>query len=131
VIALGKYPVCGVDSVTVDGVLLSETDYICDQVSGLLYRVRNGRRSAWQAGHVYVEYEAGFSPIPATVSRACIDLVRLLRSKSSRDPLLRSLEIPEVITESYWVGDLRGGEGLPADIRTMLERFRVRRLVAA
>jgi hypothetical protein len=129
-ISLARYPVTDIESVVVDGVELTPAEYMCDMEAGLLYRMLNGRRVAWNADHVTVIYDTGFCTIPKAVERATIDLVSLLRSKSSRDPLVRSIDIPDVVQESYWVGGTPG-DGLPSDIRIALARYRVRRLAAA
>jgi hypothetical protein len=129
-IVLARYPVVDITTVTEDDVeLVEDTDYEFDPQSGMLYRLWEDQRASWCSNKLVIEYSTGFSTIPTVLGRACMDLVKLQRSKSNRDPMLKSLTIPEVVTESYWVGGVPGeknSSGLPSDIAMMIERYVVK-----
>lgn len=129
-IILGRYPVVSITSVTEDGtVLVNLTDYEVDKDTGLLYRVSDDLLVFWCAYKVTVVYVTGFATIPDDVKRACMETVRYFRSQSSRDPTLRSLEIPDVSTETYWVGTMPSSAmGLPPDVISSIESYVVRRV---
>ncbi len=130
---LSRFPVVDVESVVEDDVTLTVEEWEADAAGGILYRLRNDRRGSWCARRVVAIYDAGFHDVPQAVQAATIDLIRIRRSKASRDPLLRSIDIPEIVSESYWTGSVPGevGAGLPADVRAMLAPYVVRRAVAA
>jgi hypothetical protein len=133
ILMVSRFPIVEVESISEDGETLTVDDWEADNTSGILYRLRNDRRSGWCASSIVITYDCGFEDVPQAVQAACIDLIRIRRSKASRDPLLRSIDIPEVIAESYWNGAVPGeaGQALPADCRAMLAPYVIRRAVAA
>ncbi len=132
-VTLARYPIISVDTVRENGVELAPADIDCDFASGLIYRLSNNRRSAWCTPLLVIEYYSGYESVPDVVKRATLNLTRLMYAQANRDPTLRSLELPDVATESFWSGAVPGepGAALPADIAAMLSRFVVRRLAAA
>ncbi|WP_051957231.1 head-tail connector protein [Bacillus sp. UNC322MFChir4.1] len=70
---LQQYPVKSVDSVTVDGILLSSDQYKVKKSNGTLIRTN----SIWPQGdiNVVVTYVAGYSTIPNDLELACKHLV--------------------------------------------------------
>jgi hypothetical protein len=109
-----------------DGTPLTEgTNYERD-ATGQLYKLdAYGNAVRWFFGRLEVTYQAGFSTVPAPVVRACINVVNLLRSGSTRDPLVKQESVQGVGEVQYWVGGIPGTVGnLPPDIQAMLDPYR-------
>lgn len=129
-IVLSRSPVASIASVVLDNTetLVSGTDYESDLAEGKLYRLDgNGYAVRWYFGRLEVNYDAGydFAKLPAPLVRACVSLVKILRSGSTRDPLVKSENVPGVGQTDYWVGGIPGTVGnLPPDIQAMLDPYR-------
>lgn len=125
---LSRTPVDTITSVTVDGSALEAAEYEVDAESGILYRLESDDRYVWSGDKITVAYSAGYTlltDLPYTVERACLDLVKRRYYAKTRDPSLRSLDIPDVGREDYWGGaSLEIIGGLPADIARSLDAFR-------
>jgi hypothetical protein len=96
---LERYPVGTITSVTVDGVLAPATDYELD--GSFLYRLCDDERVAWTGAKSIVVYAGGYNPIPADLSRACLDLAVNLSAVSGRDSTIRSVNIADVESVSF------------------------------
>src|ERR1044072_8974070 len=107
-LTLSRNPVAMIDSITSADAALSTSDYRMDVGKGILYRTYG----LW-SGRVVVQYQAGFvllSELPYDLERACLLLLRYRQSAGSRDPMLKSEEIPNVYSASYWVGSIPGAD---------------------
>ena len=128
-IVLSRAPVSSITSAVLDGTALVEgTDYERD-ADGHLYRLDTyGNAVRWFFGRLEVTYQAGYDLTDARISpviRACISLVKLIRSASTRDPLVKQESVQGVGEVQYWVGGVPGTVGnLPPDIQAMLDPFR-------
>lgn len=103
-IALQRFPVSSVTSVTADGSALGATLYEVDAKRGLLYRLSGTTRIAWCYDEVVVKYTGGFAlvtDLPHGVEAAAIEVVKSLYFGGTRDPNVRSVEVPGVISKSY------------------------------
>lgn len=122
---LARGPNIAIASVTVDGTELDADEYEVDDGAGLLYRLADGGGTwCWLACRsVVVEYSGGWllpdedgRDLPAEIEDACLIAVRALWSGLDRDPMLRSEQVPEVYSVSYWSSSAAGNSsGLPGE----------------
>lgn len=129
-IILSRFPVGGVTSVTEDGSILAVTDYEVEPSTGILYRLSNDFVTNWQANKVVIVYSGGYtlvSELPYDLQNAMITIVSHFRSASLRDPFVKRVEIPDVQTVEYWVGDVTT-KGLPAEVISILDLYAVQNL---
>lgn len=126
---LSHAPVDTITSVSVDGTALESTEYEVEAEAGFLYRLSDDTRIAWTACKIAIVYSAGYTlltELPYDIERACIDLVKRRHYAKTRDPSLRSLDVPDVAREDYWGGpSLEIVGGLPADIARTLDPYRL------
>jgi len=129
VIGLQRGPATTITSVTEDGTALLATEYEAetdDKGLSYLYRLSDDDRVDWDAAKLVIVYTGGYAlldGLPRTIERACIDLVKLLYFSASRDPVLRSVDVPGVMSKTYWVGATSDG-ALPPHIEANLAPFR-------
>lgn len=125
---LTRRPVSTIHSVTVDGDALSVADFELD--GRLLYRLDGSdSRMAWSGLKTVVNYTAGYAleaAAPADLAAACRTLVALKWFASDRDPALKAEEVPGVLRQDYWVGDVPSDDpdGLPAGIASLCWHYR-------
>lgn len=123
--SLNRYPVASITSLTADGTVLTQgTDFEADLVSGRLWRLSGKSRIAWSYEEVVIVYVAGYDllgELPHELERAAIDLVKGLYFAKTRDPAVRSIEIPGVISKVYWAGE--DTDPLPPSVESALELF--------
>jgi hypothetical protein len=140
-LVLDRKPIVHIESITEgDDAELGEDDYELDKLNGMIRRVHSTRvpRRFWAHPQVTVIYTAGYSaetlasesseseasigaPIDPTLERACILLVQTYYSTGARDPNVRSVEIPGVITKQYGDPPSGAGEGLPEEVCALLK----------
>jgi hypothetical protein len=119
--------VTAIASIDVDGATLASNQYEVDATAGLLFLLNGPRRVSWSGCTVTVTYTAGYASVPALprpIEAACIGLVRHRWAARDRDPMLRSLAIPGVATEQYWVGATGDNVDMPPEIAALLDPFR-------
>jgi hypothetical protein len=126
---LARYPVASITSVTIDGEAITADQYEIDRHKGLIYRLCSGRRQPWPCGRVVITYAGGYvlpgetdRNLPARIEQATIELARSLWYRRRRDPLLRSVEIPGVISEDYTIAD--NAAEMPPAVVGLLEGLR-------
>jgi hypothetical protein len=127
VLWLARWPGNAVTSVTVDGNAV--TDYEVDPSNGALYRLdADGDRLYWQSGSVrkiVVVYTAGYDTMPLDIVRACLDLTKTKYYAQLRDPSMKSEEIPGVIKQEFWIGQVGSEEGgIPSLIASSVDSYR-------
>lgn len=124
---LTRRPVTAIASAVVDGAILDPDRFETDAEAGLVFRLRGSRREPWCGRMIEVTYTGGYPSIgalPRPIEAACLGLIRHRWAARGRDPMLRSLAIPGVATEQYWVGST-GEEGdMPPEIAALLEPYR-------
>lgn len=127
-ILLSRRPPSQIHTITVDGTALTTADWERD--GRKLYRLdgSDGRRE-WSSGKTVVDYTAGYvleASAPADLAAACRTLVALQWFARARDPLVKSEDVPGVISQEYWVGDMPvdDPDGLPAGIASMCWYYR-------
>lgn len=127
-LVLDRSPVTAISSVVEDGTTLASTDYEYDPQSGIMTRLCGDYERRWSFRKLIVSYTAGYtllSTLPDSIERAAISLVKTYRSAATRDPLLKSEEIPGVLSQTFWVGGVGDkSNGIPHDIETMIAPYR-------
>jgi hypothetical protein len=135
---LGQYPVSNIASVTVGQCLtpLDPSLYVLTPQDGLLRRLCNdgsGAPVVWEPQNIAVVYTAGYAEadLPADIEQAAITLVKHRWYARFRDPYLRSINVPGVQEESYWVGQIGENGALPPEVVDVLDLYRETRVDAA
>jgi uncharacterized phiE125 gp8 family phage protein len=131
---LTRYPVASITSVTEnDDAALDDALYELDVENGFLYKMTADAvptQISWPSSRTTVVYVAGYElldELPADIERACINMVKMMRSASKRDPLLRSESIPGVLDQTWWVGGSGSSnvnQGLPPDVLSLIAPYR-------
>ena len=142
-VQLSRWPLVSVASVveTIAGVattLAAGTDYLVDQKLGHLYRLdQYGNPRRWSAAPLAVQFTsgytlpttgatAGYEPLPSDLIAAVADLVKGMWYAQTRDPMIRSQNIPGVYESAYFFATGPGGQGdLPVNVQAKLDRYRV------
>jgi hypothetical protein len=122
-LVLARYPVSEVSLVTEGDSDLTDTGWLVQGEAGCLYRQSSeGRLESigWCGDTVAVTYTAGYTleKVPDDVQRATLTMCRTL--SSMRDPALRSIDIPGVQAETYWVGQVGENGALPPEVTGLL-----------
>lgn len=125
-----RIPVTAI-AVEEDGTDLVAADWQLEPMSGLLYRMRGGCRSAWCGLDLAIEMTAGWDlagdDVPKGLAKACLILVKGAWFARRRDPLIKAEDIPGVLATQWWVGSTGETPGqLPAEVRTLLDPYRSR-----
>lgn len=136
-LCLARYPVSEVSEVTLDGGALGDDLYQLDPEGGLLYRLTDGGDpSCWSfCRSAVIAYDAGYElldGLPHDIEAAAIAWIKdryYSTGDNSRDPRLRSEQIFDVATFSYF--DRAGGSSSsgsivkpPPDVELMLQPYR-------
>lgn len=125
-LTLARWPVTTLTSVVEEGTTLATTDYEIDKATGCLWRLSNGYRARWYAVNVVVAYIAGYADSTAPrspLATACLSVLKHRWSARSRDPMVKSQDIPGVLKTDYWVGSVGDGP-FPPDVIALLDPFR-------
>jgi hypothetical protein len=135
---LTRRPEIEVSGVTIDDEPLDAASWRVDPDAGLLDRLSDGHPCAWRfCKAIVVNYAAGYvlpdkgdaCTLPRAVEGAVVALVSSYWASRGRDPLLRTEEIPGVISRQFWVGAVGDPQMLPPRILASLDPVR-RRLFA-
>lgn len=109
--------------------LVFGTDFTIDAEMGWLIRLDKftGVGVKWEAIPVTVQYQAGYSTIPADLVDACLRLVTARFRTRGRDPTLVQRDQTQTLgTERYWVGAAPGqGGAFPPEILGLIDSYRV------
>jgi len=109
-----RVPVTGLTSVVENGVTLTaNTDFVqIDAKPGRLRRLSAGQPTLWSSSGIVVVFNAGWSAVtdvPPLVEAAVLEQVKAQWLARKRDPLLRSIAVPDFASASYSVG---GGDSM-------------------
>jgi len=106
--------------------LVSGTDFKVDAVRGQLFRLSSmtGQPVKWEPWPLTVTYSGGYDVIPFDVVEATLRWITLRYAAKSRDPNLRTRDIPGVGTETYWVGGPPMSGSVPQEIAGILDNYR-------
>ena len=117
---LSRRPVTEIVSITSAGVALPIDAYQLDGIA--LSRWSSVRRTDWPIGRYLVTYKAGWADVPVELKLAAKKMVASLRTEATRDPALKRVEIPGVLTEEFWVGP-KDDPLIPADVAALITPF--------
>ena len=123
---LNRFPVAEIIAVTENDVALDVMDFVVDPWTGIVSRLSGDILVAWPRLKIVVDYTTGYellTGLPYDVERACISLVRQIRSQSKRDPLAKRIEVPDVSTVEYWVGQIGQSGSMPPDVVDLLAPY--------
>ena len=134
-ILLERTPVVEITAISADTGALVDGEWVVDPVNGLVLWVDGaGMATPWRFyTALSVSYSGGWvmpgdegRTLPPALEAAAVAYCRSLLSSRDRDPMLRSVEIPGVITRDYYSQNRAGGESslLPPDVSTMLNPFK-------
>ncbi len=115
--ALARFPVASINSVTEGTSTLSPSDYELDGT--ILYRMSGTRRTHWRHGPVVVAYDAGWAVVPDDLKYAAILFVQAAVLAGSRDPMLKRRVTVGVSEYEWWVDPTRD-KVVPADVMDIL-----------
>ncbi len=137
-LVLAQRPVTDIASVLDEnGDIIDPSLYIWTGEEGILRLSNNRPRTfspdpLWPHGKITVAYSAGYVlpngvvpwKTPRSLQRACIRLVAHYRAAEVRDPYMRSVDIPGIMTKSYWVGTPGENGALPPEVLDLIMPFR-------
>lgn len=129
VLSLAVYPVAAIASVTEDGTALVAADYELDSATGFLWRLDGSdNRRCWPSGaKIEVAYTGGYellATLPREIEQACLSMVRRNWFARRRDPLVKAEEVPDVLRQEFWVGQVGDGGALTPEAVSLLAPFR-------
>jgi hypothetical protein len=127
---LDRTPIVSIDSVTMDGTPVVEWDH--DPVNGRLLQLSSGTKIWWKfCNALTVNYSGGWvmpgevdRTLPPALESACVAYVRSIWFSRRRDPLVKSVDVPGVISRDYWVGGIADVGALPPEVAVMLGPFK-------
>lgn len=130
---LARWPVVALTSLTINGTTEDVANVEAED-SGRLFRIdAGGYHTPWPSGRIVVEYSAGYvlpglpaRTLPNDIERAALSLVKASWFARTRDPLLRSEEVPDVYSAAWAVPS--GRDALPPDVESLLSPYRNVRL---
>jgi hypothetical protein len=134
-ILLERTPVVEITAISSDAGALVDGEWVVDPVNGLVLWIDgSGMATPWRFyTALSVSYSGGWvmpgdpgRTLPPALEAAAVAYCRSLLASRDRDPMLRSDEIPGVITRDYYSGNRAGGESvlLPPDVASMLNPFK-------
>lgn len=121
---LTRTPIVSIDSVTAGGSVLATTDYRFQAKTGALTRTSTRH---WCGVTVEVTYSGGYDLIgtlPRSIEQACLMLIADRMSSRGRSANLKSLELPGVMTETYWVDTDGAADPLPPAVAGLVDAHR-------
>jgi hypothetical protein len=109
--------------------LVAGQDYSIDPEHGWLIRLNpfTGVATTWEALPTTVQYQAGYSPLPADLVDAVLRTITGRFRARGRDPMLVERSQPQTLgSERFWVGVTPGQSGaFPPEIEALIAQYRV------
>ncbi len=107
--------------------LVAGADFTIDAPTGQLIRLDQYTQypTLWPAVQQLVTYSGGYDPIPDDVVDAVLRWICSRQAGRKHDPNLRSVEQPGIGIQTYWVGGPPMSGGVPREISSLLDRYRV------
>jgi hypothetical protein len=71
-----------------------------------------------------VQYTGGYDlpgSVPLPLQQACLTLLKHRWSARTRDPSLRAIDIPGVVSKTFWVSN--NADGLPPEVQQLLDPY--------
>jgi hypothetical protein len=123
---LDRTPMTAITTVVEDSVALDAAEYEFDAETGFLWKLSSNDTRVWWTGpKLVVTYTGGYvmlTTLPSDLERACIDLVKHRWFSRQRDPLVKAVDVPGVLSEQYWVGGASEG-AIPKEISVLLDPY--------
>ena len=132
-LTLTRRPVVTVTSVLDESGSILDTSLYSVYTDTAFVRVSNSRTRTfvfdplWPHGKLTVNYTAGYasvSDVPLSLQHACVQQVMHYRSAASRDPFLKSRDVPGVLRNEYWVGSVGEKGSLTPEVLDLITKFR-------
>ncbi len=132
-LVLNRTPIVSIDSVVLDGDTVDSSLYRYDGDTGQLYALTStGFPWRWLFyKSIVVSYTGGYllpgqagRNLPAGIEGAVVDMVQSFWLAKGRDPLLKRVDIPGLVSREWWVGNVGESGELPPGIVTKLAPFR-------
>jgi hypothetical protein len=132
-LVLNRTPVVSIDSVVLDGDTVDASMYRYDVETGQVYALTStGYPWRWLFyKSIIVNYTGGYllpgeanRNLPVGIEGAVVDMVQSFWLAKGRDPLLKRVDIPGLVSREWWVGSVGEAGELPPGIVTKLAPFR-------
>lgn len=132
-LSLSEKPIVSITSINESGTDLTGSDYEIDNRTGVVYRLRSDIRACWSGSNSStIVYVAGYElpgstsrNLPFDIEEAALILMKGAYQAKGKDPALKSIDIPGVISEQFWIaspGDESGA--FPPDVCSLLDPYR-------
>ncbi len=132
-LVLNRAPLVSIDSIVLDGDTVDPTLYRYDADTSQVYALMTiGYPWRWLFyKSIIVNYTGGYllpgqagRDLPAGIEGAVVDMVQSFWLAKGRDPLLKRVDIPGLVSREWWVGNVGESGELPPGIVTKLAPFR-------
>jgi len=132
-LVLNRTPVVSIDSIVLDGDTVDASLYRYDVEAGQVYALTStGYPWRWLFyKSIIVNYTGGYllpgeanRNLPVGIEGAVVDMVQSFWLAKGRDPLLKRVDIPGLVSREWWVGSVGEAGELPPGIVTKLAPFR-------
>lgn len=129
-LVLSRTPVASIVSLVEGNATIDVSNYEYDAEKGMVWRTVNNnvRGGYWLGGQIVVTYVGGYEllgTLPYDLEQACILLVKGSWFSKTRDPLIKSVSIPDVASYDYWVGGVGGkGAAFPPEVENLVAPYR-------
>lgn len=126
-IILSRRPVASITSIVEDGTTLDAADYEFDATTGFVWRLDDDERISWPAVKAVVTFVAGYellTTLPRDIERAVLALIKRTAFGRTRDPMAKAEEVAGIGRTEYWVGNVPGSNGMPAEAVALLDPHR-------
>lgn len=129
-VMLTRTPLVSMLTLTQDGVVLvQDVDFQLDKEEGLIYRLDPSDDSLtnWYFQKLTANYTGAYAlvgSLPHNIERACITQVQAIRASASRDPSVRSENIPGVLSTTYWTAQPGDNGALEPAVTALLDPYR-------
>lgn len=113
--------------VTQDGMVVDLASWEVNPDAGWIYRLNSSDAVAsWSGASIIVDYDGGYDTIPGDLQGAALDWIRIGQGAGTRDPLLRSETIPDVISQTWVTAvDLASAStSIPSSVRDTLWAYK-------
>lgn len=115
---LKGWPVSAIATVSEGDDALEPTEWLLDASTGILRRVDEaGETVAWSGDVLAVTYTYGWllpgqvgRDLPGDIEAAAVAQIRSEWFGRQRDPMVKGVQIPGVISREYWVGGVGDGK---------------------
>lgn len=131
-LVLSRSPIDSITTIVEAGTTLAADDFEYDSDSGFVWRLSGDDRSTWADGKTEVTFIAGYellAELPRDVERAVLQLIKLSYFGRTRDPRAKSETVEGIGSIDFWVGNVPGKSGLPADVTELLNPYRMAHFV--